>query len=199
MSSLELPRSLDLKGSSAGCSEVTAAHLMLRIQGGDTDALEQLMARYWTSLVRYATQLLGSVDEGNDVAQEVFVRTWEHRLRWKAGGSAETFLYRIARNLSLLQLRRRDVRTRSEPELRHGSRPARTPIEDASSAELWSAFQDALLGLPPRRREAFLLVRIDGLSLGAAAEVMDLTKRTVANHVYMATSDLEESLQTFLG
>ncbi|MEX2572065.1 MAG: sigma-70 family RNA polymerase sigma factor [Gemmatimonadota bacterium] len=199
MSSLELPRSLDLKGSSAGCSEVTAAHLMLRIQGGDTDALEQLMARYWTSLVRYATQLLGSVDEGNDVAQEVFVRTWEHRLRWKAGGSAETFLYRIARNLSLLQLRRRDVQTRSEPELRHGSRPARTPIEDASSAELWSAFQDALLGLPPRRREAFLLVRIDGLSLGAAAEVMDLTKRTVANHVYMATSDLEESLQTFLG
>lgn len=198
MSSLELPRSLDLNRSSAVCSDVTAAHLMLRIQGGDTDALEQLMARYWTSLVRYASQLLGNVDEGSDIAQEVFVRTWEHRLRWKAGGSAETFLYRIARNLSLLQLRRRDVRTRSAPEIRYTSRPARTPIEDAFSGELWSAFKEALSVLPPRRREAFLLVRIDGLSLAAAAEVMDLTKRTVANHVYMATSDLEESLQPFL-
>jgi RNA polymerase sigma factor (sigma-70 family) len=198
MSRLEFPQKVDPKRSDSEGVDLTAAHLMLRIQASDVDALEQLMTRYWRNLVGYASQLLGSVDEGKDVAQEVFVRTWEHRFRWKPGGSAETFLYRIARNLSLLQLRRREVRSRSAPELRNGSRRARTPIDDTFSGELREALQEALGELPERRREAFLLVRLDGLSLGAAAEIMGVTKRTVANHVYMATSDLERTLHPFL-
>lgn len=198
MPQLEIAQKVDPSHSDSGCTDLTAAHLMQRIQAGDADALGQLMGRYWPNLVGYASQLLGSVDEANDVAQEVFVRTWEYRYRWKAGGSAESFLYRIARNLSLLQLRHRRVRSRTEPELRHGSRKARTPIEETFCGELRKALQDALSELPDRRREAFLLVRFEGMSLGAAAELMGVTKRTVANHVYMATLDLGRSLQPFL-
>jgi RNA polymerase sigma-70 factor (ECF subfamily) len=55
-----------------------------------------------------------------------------------------------------------------------------------------------MAALPDRRREAYLLVRVHQLSLDEAAAVMELTKRTVSNHVYMATSDLEERLRPFL-
>lgn len=198
MSPLECPAGVDLNHSMPGGAALTAAHLMLRIQEGDQDALELLMGRYWTNLVRYSSQLLGCMDEAKDVAQEVFVRTWEYRFRWKPGGSAETFLYRIARNLSLLQLRRREVRSRSVPEIRNGSKRCRTPMEDTLSRELRQALQTALGELPDRRREAFQLVRVEGLSLGAAAERMGVTKRTVANHVYMAATDLERALLPFL-
>jgi RNA polymerase sigma-70 factor (ECF subfamily) len=198
MLQMEIPRHLDLNRSDSVCVDLPAAGLMQRIHAGDADALEQLMGVYWPNLVGYATHLLGSIDEAKDVAQEVFVRTWEHRRRWKPGGSAETFLYRIARNLSLLQLRRRQVRRRCEPELQNGSKKVRTPIDDTLSGELRQAFHEALDELPERRREAFLLVRLEGLSLGVAAEHMGVTKRTVANHIYMATSDLERSLRPFL-
>jgi RNA polymerase sigma-70 factor (ECF subfamily) len=71
-------------------------------------------------------------------------------------------------------------------------------MDDMFYGELRHALEEALGALPDRRREAFLLVRVDGMSLGAAAERMGVTKRTVANHVYMATTDLERTLQPFL-
>jgi RNA polymerase sigma factor (sigma-70 family) len=177
--------------------EVSPSRLMLRIRRGDPDALERLMEQYWTRLVGYASQLLGCLDDANDVAQEVFVRAWTHRHRWQPGGSAEAYLYSIARNLSLLQLRHREVRRRCEPELRSGSGRVQTPVDETLGAELRQAMQAALATLPDRRRQAFLLVRVDGLSLGAAADLMGVTKRTVANHVYMASTDLERTLEIF--
>lgn len=198
MSPLESSITVEPGRTDPARADSTATRLMLQIRRGDSEALECLMRRYWSNLVGYAYQFLGSMDEASDVAQEVFVRTWEHRYRWKSGGSATAFLYTIARNLSLLQLRRRRVRRRSEPELHDRAGGVRTPIEEAFSREFETALHEALAALPDRRREAFVLVRVDGLSLRAAAEQMGVTKRTVANHVNMARSDLSQVLQPFV-
>jgi len=183
--------------SDSSAVDLAPSRLMAQLQRGDPEALERLMERYWTRLVGYAFQLLGCIDDANDVAQEVFVRTWTHRRRWQAGGSAEAYLYSIARNLSLLQLRHRAVRRRCEPELRTETGRVQTPVDDTLSAELRDTMEEALATLPDRRRQAFVLVRVDGMSLGAAANLMGVTKRTVANHVYMASTDLERTLETF--
>lgn len=175
-----------------------AGQLMVRIHDGDAAALEQLMTRYWAGLVGYAARLLGCRDEATDVVQEVFVRTWERRRRWEMGGSAKSFLYRSARNLCLLQLRRRRVRARTAPEVRRRSRTTPTPIEEAVSGELQHALKGALGGLPERRREAFVLNRVEGMSLAAVAERMGVSKRTVSNHVYMATVELERALEPYV-
>jgi RNA polymerase sigma factor (sigma-70 family) len=156
-------------------SAVSATDLMVQVRSGDAEALEQLMARYWSRLVRYASSLLRSTDEAKDVAQEVFVRVWEHRTRWRSRGSVEAYLYRIARNLSLLQLRHHEVRSRTEPDVAHEAGRVLTPVEDVTFGELRQAFERALGDLPQRRREAFVLVRLDGFALGEAAEVMGLT------------------------
>lgn len=194
----ESSRTVGFQPSRSGYAELSTSHLMLLLQTGDPAALEQLVGRYWTHLVIYSSQLLGCIDDGKDVAQEVFVRAWEYRRRWKPGGSAERFLYRIARNLSLLHLRRREVRTRTEPELRRRSAAIPTPMDELLSQEVEEALERALERLPERRREAFLLVRVEGRSLGAVADRMGVSKRTVANHVYVATTDLEKALQPLI-
>lgn len=172
--------------------------LMRSLRDDDPKALGILLDRYWGALKRYASGKLGRVDEAEDLVQEVFVRLWEHRKRWEATGSVQAYLYQITRNLVIGRTRHAKVRRRAEPELRWLSRDVRTPVEDIAHTELREALEDALEVLPPRRREAFLLVRFQGLSLREAAQVMDVTRRTVANHVYMAASDLGEALDHFL-
>lgn len=174
------------------------ARTMEAIRAGDPDALQTLMDRHWRGLVRYAARMLGSTDAGEDVAQEVFVRVWEHRSRWTSSGSVQGYLYRIARNLVLQRSRHQEVRERTEPEVRRRAGEVTTPVENAVHDELRCAFEEALEELPERRREAFLLVRMRGLSLREAGEAMGVTRRTVANHVYLAAGDLEAALRPFL-
>jgi len=172
--------------------------LMQALRQNDVDALGLLMDRHWSGLFRYAVGMRGCPDEAEELAQEVFVRVWEHRERWTAGGSAQSYLYRIMRNLVLLRSRHEDVCARAEDEIRLHSPRVPTPAEVAVRSELREAFEDALRALPERRREAFLLVRMRELGLEEAAEIMEVTKRTVANHVYLAAQDLEKALRPFL-
>jgi RNA polymerase sigma-70 factor (ECF subfamily) len=58
-------------------------------------------------------------------------------------------------------------------------------------------FGEALENLPPRRREVFELIRLRGLSYRDAAEVLDVSDRTVANHLRLAMKDLKDMLSDF--
>lgn len=185
-------------GRSPRSPSVAEAQLMPRVRAGEAGALDGLVRQHWSCLVGYAHRMLGSDDEAKDVAQEVFIRAWESRERWQSGGSERAFLIQVARNLCLQRLRRARVRLRSRPEVGRGSKERpQTPMDEVYRGELRQALRRALGCLPDRRREAFVLVRVDGLSLGAAAKRMGVTKRTVANHIDMARCNLRQTLQSF--
>lgn len=171
---------------------------MASIRDGDVEALQVLLERYWHGLHRYATRLVGRSEDATDLVQETFIRVWEHRARWISGGSVRAYLYRIVRNFAHQQHRHMGVRSRSEFEIRQNLPRVATPAEEFAKRELHEAFEAAVRRLPQQRREAFELVRLRGLSLQEAAEVMGVTRRTVANHLYLAAKDLEEELRPFL-
>jgi RNA polymerase sigma-70 factor (ECF subfamily) len=168
------------------------------IAAGEASALEALMGRHWGGLTRYAKRMRLSDDDACDVAQEVFVRVWEHRARWTPGGSAQGYLYRIARTLILEGFRKQEVRYRTQGEVRSKAGRVATPIEVAAGHELRDAIATAIEALPERRREAFILVRLEGLGLQAAAEALGVARQTVANHVHLAVQDLQGALGPFL-
>lgn len=197
-STVDMGQAENLPTSGAKRPGPSDERLMEDLGTGDQSALGLLLDRHWADLVGYSFQLLGVKDEAEDVAQEVFVRIWERREDWAPAGSVRGYLYRVARNLILSRLRRDRMRERVEPRIRLQSRRVATPLEDMARVELREAFEEALRPLPDRRREAFLLVRVQGLSLGEAAEAMNVTRRTVANHLYLAATDLERHLEKFL-
>ena len=184
--------------NSSSSAERSDDEVMESIRSGDETALGTLIERHGPGLFRYARGMLTSVDDAEDVVQETFVRVWEHRERWMPSGSAQAFLYRIARNVVLTRARHLDARARAGAEIRDRMASPRTPLEEVAATEVLEALTAAITALPDRRREAYLLVRVHQLTLDEAAEVMDLTKRTVSNHVYMATSDLERMLRPHL-
>jgi RNA polymerase sigma-70 factor, ECF subfamily len=182
--------------SDAACTADAA--VMQRMQSGDASALPILMERHWTPLVAYAGRVLRRHDDAEDIVQEAFVRLWDNRAHWKPGGSVRSYLFTTARNLMLGWFRHLEVRQRTEPEVRtHLSSVTETPLQSTARSELREALIGALEALPPRRREALVLVRIKGYSLAETAEIMKLSRQTVANHVSLALDDLEKLLGDF--
>jgi len=168
-----------------------------RIRSGDSEALGLLLRETWDPLVRYLLPFLDSVEAAEDAAQESFVRLWEHRDRWESG-SARALVFRIGRNMALDLRRRAEVR-RGWRRL-HRQRPTSsppTPEEEFRGTEALLRFGEALESLPPRRRDVFELIRLRGLSYRDAAEVLDVSDRTVANHLRLAMKDLRHLLSEF--
>lgn len=170
--------------------------LLERIQAGDTAALKQLMERYWEPLVRYARTLLPLEDAAEDIAQEAFVRFWERRDRWEARASLETLLFCIARNLALNEKKHQRIRTRHADRAAERARPP-TPLEVVQGTEVQRAVDRAVEALPARRREVFLLARVQGLSYREIAAVTGVTPQTVANQMSAALAQLREALSRF--
>lgn len=184
--------------SNPGQLRISDPELMLHLRDGDPSALETLIDRYWNPLIRYAARLVDSLDTAEDVVQEAFVTVWNQRAGWTPVGTPQAFLYRVVRNGALQQRRKRELRDRKAPDLARLRPPAPTPFDETVHEELDRALQSAIQSLPPRRREAFVLVRFHKLSLGEVAEVMGVSAQTVANHVTMAVAELRRALQRFL-
>ncbi|MBI4539928.1 MAG: sigma-70 family RNA polymerase sigma factor [Gemmatimonadetes bacterium] len=169
--------------------------LLEALRGGDQSALAVLLRRHWVPIVNYAARMLESADAAEDVAQEVFVRIWQYRWRWTPTGSPSAYLYSIARNLVLKRLRHHAVHTRTAEQIRENMPVVVTPFQHAASVELSETFDRALKSLPVRRREAFILLRYQGLSLREAAKVMGVSPQTVANHATLAALELRQRLE----
>lgn len=177
-------------------SSVADGILMERVKAGDNSALDEIVHRHWQPIVSYSARIVGTIDTAEEVAQETFVRLWQTRTRWVSGGSVRSFLFRTARNLGLGILRHFEVRLRTEPDLRQAlTLHNPSPLEILTQKELRTALWSAIDGLPARRREALVLVRIQGLSLEEAAQQMSLSRQTVANHISLALVDLEQIMR----
>jgi len=172
---------------------------MVRVRAGSTAAFEQLLQAYWTSLVRYAARQLDDLDAAKDVVQEVFIQVWARRTEWDASGSAKAYLYTMARSLVIDEQRRRRVRLRWADRKRNAGRlDPPTPIQVLGQAELRAAYERAVRGLPPRRREVFTLVHSRGLSHEDVAAAMGISVQTVANQMSMALAQLRRAVEPFV-
>jgi len=167
--------------------------LLQRVRAGDAAALAVALDRYWAVVVRYAATILGDADRAQDVAQECFIRLWERRETWTLEGSVRGLMLRLTRNLALDERRRAGAQARAASGALPRSSP-RTPAEETESAELRTAIDAAVSALPQRRREVFLLVRHQGLTLREAATVLGIAPQTAANHLSMALTSLRKAL-----
>lgn len=168
------------------------------VAGGETAALEALLSRYWQPLVQAMSRFLDDRASAEDVVQETFVRVWSGRIE-SGSGTVRAYLYRVARNLAIDELRRRSAR--SKRELEHGPANLQFPLSPAeilNQEDVRLAVNEALQALPERRREAFTLVYLRALTYAEVSEIMGVSPKTVGNHISGALSDLRESLQSIL-
>jgi RNA polymerase sigma-70 factor (ECF subfamily) len=169
--------------------------LVAQVGGGDAGAYRVLAERYLPGIVRYATRMLGGQAEGEEIAQETFLRLWRDASRYEARGArASTWLYRIAHNLCIDRLRARKPEGSSE-ELVAGERTS-TPHAQRELAEQVTRALDAL---PERQRAAIALVHYEEKSHEEAAQVLGCGVQAVESLLARARKALRERLAAYHG
>jgi RNA polymerase sigma factor (sigma-70 family) len=140
------------------------ARLMERMQRGDGDACAALLDDIGPSLTRFLRRRIAEPQEVEDVYQEVLMAVFEARHTYELGRPLEPWLFAIARNIAIDHTRQRWSRARWEELV--GDPPEReADVADISTSEL-----DKVLGkLPPDQREAFSMLKLEALSVEAAA------------------------------
>ncbi|AWK90152.1 RNA polymerase sigma factor [Azospirillum thermophilum] len=169
--------------------------LMERVAAGDADAFARLAARHMRRAVVLAERLTGNAADADEVAQEAFLRVWQHAGRWDGSRAAfTTWLHRIVVNLAIDRRRRPGW----QPLEAAGDPPDPGPDADERIAERQQAAEvaEALAALPDRQRAAVVLFHQEGMSMRRGAEVLGLGESAFASLLARARAALRAALRT---
>jgi RNA polymerase sigma-70 factor (ECF subfamily) len=200
------------KSDAASCRADPDVVAMERVRDGDTDAFQVLFSKYSSAIVKFAYRFLGSRDRAEEVAQTAFLQLYRARKRYQPKARFATYLYRIAANLCLNELRRfeysgkiESLDTSDGPDLDSTSFADRLPDHDSPGPadrlvcrEVATEVKKVLEQLPPNQRMALLLSRVDGFSYEEVADSLDTSVSAVKSLVFRATATLRRDLAELL-
>lgn len=183
--------------------------LMLRVKRGDMRAFEQLVEKYKQPVINIIYRTLRDLAEAEDLAQNVFVQVFKSADRYKATAKFSTWLFTIARNLTLNEIRRRSrhpAESLDASQTEHEDQPARqfedvknySPTDDLLRGELEQKLQMALDELPENQRTAILLCREEELSYEDIAEVLGCSLSATKSLIHRGRETLKEKLKPYL-
>lgn len=185
------------------------AALMLRVKQGDTTAFTALVEKYKQPVMNLAWRTLRDETEAEDLAQNVFVQAWKSAARYQATAKFSTWLFTIARNLCLNEIRRRirhpaesldQTRDDSEeqPMYQVVDKRITAAPEEMLRGELEDKVDEALTALPENQRTALLLCRQEELSYEEIAEVLGCSLSATKSLIHRARETIKARLKPYL-
>lgn len=185
------------------------AALMLRVKEGDREAFEALVEKYKHPVMNLLYRTLPDAIEAEDLAQQVFIQVYKSAHRYQVAAKFSTWLFTIARNLCLNEIRRRSRHpaesldatlpdTEDQPARQYEDTKVFSPPETVLHGELEEKIEDALAALPEKQRTALLLCRQDELSYEDIADVLECSVSATKSLIHRARETLKDQLKPYL-
>ena len=185
------------------------AVLMLRVKRGDRAAFAELVEKYKQPVMNFVYRSLRDETEAEDLAQNVFLQVYKSRARYERTAKFSTWLFTIARNLCLNEIRRRSRHPAESLEATHAEHddlPSRQyedkkvllATDNVLHGELADKIEQALAALPELQRSAILLCRQDELSYEEIAEVLGCSLSATKSIIHRGRETLKEKLKPYL-
>jgi RNA polymerase sigma-70 factor (ECF subfamily) len=196
-------------GGSRSVESANDHELLVSIRDGDEAAFQEIVRRYRNPITNFIYRMLDDYDRSIELAQETFVRVYTSASRYQANYSFSTYIYRIATNLAISELRKRKRRktvslfspfTNDEGETIEMDPPDSSTLQDEAliENERRRAVARAIKSLPEKYRAAVVLRDVEGLSYDRIAEVMKLSEGTVKSRINRARNLLKEKLSAYM-
>ena len=185
------------------------AALMLRVKQGDHTAFAELVDKYKQPVMNLAYRMLRDSTEAEDLAQAVFIQVYKSADRYRIASKFSTWLFTIARNLCLNELRRRSRHPADSLDVPHPDQPDQplhqfedktnpSPPEHLLEGELEAKVEEAVAELPENQRLALLLCQQDELSYEQMAEVLDCTVSAMKSLIHRGRETIKAKLKPYL-
>src|SRR4030095_13637455 len=191
--------------------DTTSDHALLEAtRTGDEDAFAELVSRYRNQITSYIYRMINDYDGAVDLAQETFVRVYRAADRYQQSHAFSTYIYRIATNLAISELRKRKRRrlisltgffqSNDGTEPREFNPPDERPLQDHEmvDAERRNAVQRAISTLPEKYRAPLILRDVDGRSYDEIARILETSEGTVKSRISRARGFLREKMTAYL-
>ena len=171
--------------------------LMGALRRDKEEALDELIERKSQGLMAMVTRMLADAEEARDIVQITFVRVWEHRHEYRNRWSPNTWIYRIATNLTIDHLRARQRRERAMVTAGSSLRAVDSErgLTDLQEREIDAIFLKLVDCLSDRQRLVFVLRAIEGLTTKEVAAIVGCRVSTVRNHLFVARRRLRRELE----
>lgn len=192
--------------------DVSDEMLMVRYQRGDRNAFVGLVERYQTKIYNFSLRHLRQASLAEEVTQEVFLRLVQKAAEFKHEARFSTWLFAIARNLCVDELRKQQHRRHPslDQPLRSGTdegavlgdrvedrHPSASAERSAAGSEVAQCIIEAVAALPEEQREVFLLRQLAELPFKDIAEISEVSENTVKSRMRYALERLQEALSDF--
>lgn len=166
-------------------------NILRRVSEGDRGAFKYIFYEYFAKMKSFLMSILHDSVVCEDIAQDIFVKVWTMRYLLPEIRSLDSYLFRMAKNAALNYLRyaRREI-VGNDIEIGDDSL-----LEHAFDAkEKLRAVGFIISGMPRKRRKVFIMSRIFDIPNDMIAERLNISKKTVENHINLANKTLKECL-----
>ncbi len=186
------------------------ADRMMRVQQGDLQAFEGLVDQYKRPIFNLVYRMLRDRDEAEDITQKVFIQVYRASDRYRPTAKFSTWIFTIARNLTLNEIRRRSRKpwTDSLDETTDGEGPtqrldppdhrARPANQELAHQEFLQCLEEAIDQLPENQRIAVLLCREGDISYEEMAKVMGCSLSAVKSLIFRGRETIKKRAQNYL-
>lgn len=186
--------------------------LLQETLAGDEAAFAELVRRYRNQITNYVYRMTNDFELSVDLAQETFLRVFRAAERYQTTYAFSTYIYRIATNLAISELRSRkrrrlvsltgffQGRDKDAGEVTEFDPPDARPLQDSTlvDAERRGAVARAIATLPEKYRAPVILRDVEGKSYEEIARILDVSEGTVKSRINRARAFLRDKLQAYL-
>jgi RNA polymerase sigma-70 factor, ECF subfamily len=183
--------------------------LIEETRDGDEAAFAEIVGRYKNPLTNYIFRMLGDYEEAVDLAQETFVRVYFAIDRYHTEYAFSTYIYRIATNLAISELRKKKRRRllsltglfqteENETQEFHPPDEKTLPDDNLIEAERNRTIERAIAALPDKYRAPIVLREIEELSYEQIAQILGLGLGTTKSRISRARALLRDKLKQYL-
>lgn len=177
---------------------------------GDEDAFAELVGRYRNQITSYIYRIVNDYDTAVDLAQETFIRVYRAAGRYQTTHAFSTYIYRIATNVAISELRKRKRRrlvsltgllTSPDGEELMDFQPVdEKPLQDIAliDAEKRAVIKRAISTLPDRYRAPLVLRDVEGKSYDEIAAILQTSEGTVKSRINRARNFLRDKMQNYV-
>jgi len=186
----------------------TDEELMNLCVEGSEEAFRELMRRFHPRIVNVVYRYINDPVRAEEIAQEVFVRVYVHRERYRRTARFSTWIFTIALNLTKNEIRHRvrhsrlmslDALTEMGSSVGFFLRErGKGPDEKVEERELQSIVNKAIVELPPKYRDAVVLRDLEGLSYEEVSDILSIPGGTVRSRINRGRLILKKKLEPYV-